>query len=123
MADDVFQPRGPQGRFFILKLSMENLMMEEETDADLKEAIEECSKIVEEKCKRRPYMVIVAKADLGYASSEDQKKRVLKGKASYMYMAKPTLKPDGVSKILIGASKKAVELASKQVEGRSDKGQ
>jgi hypothetical protein len=97
--------------------------MEESDDADLNEAIIECAKIVEEKCKKRPYMLIVTKADIGFESEEDRKKGMLKGKAAFMYASKPSLKPDGVSKILIGACKKAIEMAEKKVEGKSDKGE
>ena len=94
--------------------------MEESDDAGLNEAIIECAKIVEEKCKKRPYMIIVTKADIGFASEEDRRKGLLQGKASFMYASKPTLRPDGVSKILIGACKKALEMAEQKVEGRSD---
>lgn len=88
-------------------------------DDDLKEAIEACAKVVEDKCKKRPYMIIVTKAELGFASAEDQKKGVLKGKTSFMYMAKPTLKNDGVSRILVGASKKALEMAEQNIKSDS----
>ena len=53
----------------------------------------------------------------GFANEEDMKKGVARGKANYMYMAKPTLKPDGLSKILIGASKKALEMAEQKAAG------
>ncbi|MBU0591926.1 hypothetical protein KKD40_06910 [Candidatus Micrarchaeota archaeon] len=43
-------------------------------DNQLKEAIEECAKIVEEKCDKRPYMIIIVKTDVGYNSEEDNKK-------------------------------------------------
>ena len=92
-------------------------MAELEADEDLKEAIQECAKIIEEKCKKRPYMVIVTKADVGFANEQDMKKGIIKGKASFLYAAKPNLKADGLSKILIGASKKALEMAEKQAEG------
>lgn len=88
----------------------------QEVDQDLKNAIEECAKVVEEKCKKRPYMIIVTKADMGFASEEDKKKGLLKGRASYMYMAKPTIRSDGVSKVLLGASRKALEMAEKAAE-------
>jgi len=92
--------------------------MTEEVDSDLKEAIEACAKIVEDKCRKRPYMIIVSKADIGFASKEDQQKKILKGKASYMYVARPKIKADGVSKILVGASKKALEMAEKEAQGQ-----
>ena len=62
-------------------------------------------------------MIIVTKADVGFANQDDMKKGIARGKASFLYMAKPTLKPDGLSKILIGASKKALEMAEKNAEG------
>ncbi|MBU0532001.1 hypothetical protein KKB44_00750 [Candidatus Micrarchaeota archaeon] len=91
----------------------------EETDPDLKEAIEACAKIIEAKCKKRPYMIVISKADVGFASKEEHQKGILRGKASYMYMARPTIRPDGISKVLIGASKKALEMAEKEASGKS----
>ncbi|MBU1165490.1 hypothetical protein KKF81_00965 [Candidatus Micrarchaeota archaeon] len=84
-------------------------------DNQLKEAIEECAKIVEEKCDKRPYMIIIVKTDVGYNSEEDKKKGILKGMSSYMYSAKPALKKDGLSKLLIDTSKMAISLAEKKI--------
>lgn len=97
--------------------------MAENEDDDLKEAIQECAKIVEERCKKRPYMIIISKADIGFASEEDRKKGLLKGSAAFMYASKPTIRPDGVSKILIGACKKALEMAEEKAKGKSDEGE
>ncbi len=88
-----------------------------EEDKDLREAIEECAKIVEEKCKKRPYMIVVSKADVGFASEEDKRKGRLKGRTSYMYIAKPALGKDGLSKLLVDTSRVALELAEKKVKG------
>lgn len=98
---------------------MEEEQPKAQPDDDLKEAIEACAKVVEEKCKKRPYMIILTKADIGFASAEDQKKGILKGKTSFMYMAKPTIKNDGVSRILVGASKKALEMAETNIKEKS----
>ncbi|MFN7991006.1 MAG: hypothetical protein U0R44_02495 [Candidatus Micrarchaeia archaeon] len=86
-----------------------------EEDKALKEAIEACSKIIEEKCGRRPYIVVIAKANVAYKDEEDRKKGKLSGTTSYMYVAKPTMKKDGLSKLLIDASRMAVNLAEKDV--------
>lgn len=87
-----------------------------EPDPDLKEAIEACAKIVEEKCNKRPYMITIVKASLGYASEEDKEKGVLRGKTSYMYVARPTLKKDGLSKLLVDSSRVALDLAEKNIK-------
>jgi len=121
-ANDVFPtPQTDVDTLSDLNPLIEFLTMEEEQpkaqpDDDLKEAIEACAKVVEEKCRKRPYMIILTKAELGFASAEDQKKGVLKGKTSFMYMAKPTLKDDGVSRILVGASKKALDMAEESLK-------
>ena len=86
-----------------------------EDDTDLKEAIEECAKIVGEKCKKRPYMIVISKADVGYSTDDDVKKGLLTGKVSYMYLARPEIKKTGLSKLLIDASKIAIELAEKKL--------
>lgn len=88
-----------------------------EEDKELKEAIEECAKIVEEKCKKRPYMIVLTKANVGFASEEDRKKGILKGNTAYLYTAKPSLKKDGLSKLLVDTSRMAVDLAEKKVKG------
>jgi hypothetical protein len=88
-----------------------------EEDKELKEAVEECAKIIEEKCRRHPYMIVVSKADVGFASEEDKKKGILRGKTSYMYFAKPPIKKDGMSKLLVDASRMALDLAEKTVKG------
>jgi hypothetical protein len=89
-------------------------MMEE--DKDLKVAIDECAKIVEEKCKKRPYMIIISKADVGYASEEDKEKGQLRGQTSFMYMAKPSIGKDGLSRLLVDTAKMALDRAEKKIE-------
>jgi len=91
--------------------------MAEEVDKELKEAVEECAKIIEEKCRRHPYMIVVSKAVVGFASEEDKKKGILRGKTSYMYFAKPPIRKDGMSKLLVDASRMALDLAEKQYKG------
>ncbi len=88
-------------------------------DKDLEEAIKECSKIIEEKCKRRPYIIVVSKANLGYASEEDRKKGLLKGSCSYMYFSKPPLGDDGVSRSLLDGAKAAIDLANEKLSKES----
>lgn len=80
-------------------------------DKDLEEAIKECSKIVEEKCKKRPYLIVISKANLGYANEEDKKKKLLKGNCTYMYYSKPPLGRDGVSRSLLDGARAAIEMA------------
>ena len=80
-------------------------------DPDLEEAIKECAKIVEEKCKKRPYMIVISKANLGFASEEDRKKNILKGNCTYMYFSRPPLGKDGVSRSLVDGAKAAIDMA------------
>jgi len=80
-------------------------------DKALKEAIEACSKIIEEKCGRKPYLVVISKADVKFDSEEHRKKGIITGSASFMYTAKPRLKKDGLSKILIDTTKHAIKQA------------
>jgi hypothetical protein len=83
-------------------------------DKDLEEAIKECSKIVEEKCKKRPYFIVISKANLGYASEEDKKKKLLKGNCTYMYYSKPPIGRDGVSRSLLDGAKAAISMADEK---------
>jgi hypothetical protein len=83
------------------------------TDEDLNEAIKECAKIVEEKCKKRPYMIIISKANLGYENEEDKKKNILKGNCTYAYYSKPPLENNPITRSLIDAAKSAIDLAEK----------
>jgi hypothetical protein len=91
-----------------------------EDDKDLKEAIKACAKIVEEKCGRRPYMIVLSKANVKFASEEHRRKGLITGTASYMYMARPTLKRNGLSKLLIDTSKAAITLAEKKIAEESE---
>ena len=77
----------------------------------MEEAIKECAKVVEDKCKKRPYMIIISKANLGYASEEDRKKNILKGNCTYMYFSRPPLGKDGVSRSLLDGAKAAISMA------------
>ncbi|MBN1169976.1 hypothetical protein JXA56_03045 [Candidatus Micrarchaeota archaeon] len=80
-------------------------------DPDLEEAINECAKIIEEKCKKRPYMVIISKANLGFESEEDKQKGVLKGNCTYLYIAKPQISNDPVSSALLQGAEAALDMA------------
>lgn len=93
-------------------------------DKDLEEAIKECSKIVEEKCKKRPYFIVISKANLGYASDEDKKKKLLRGNCTYMYYSKPPLGRDGVSRSLLDGAKAAIGMAESKntAEPKQEKG-
>ena len=71
--------------------------------------------MLEEKCGKKPYMIIVSKANLSFASAQDKKSGKLSGTASYMYMARPKIRKNGVSKLLIDTSKLALELAEKKL--------
>ena len=92
-----------------------------EADEDLREAIEECAKVVEERCKKRPYMIIVAKADVGFRSDDDKEKGKLSGKTSYLYLAKPTIKHDGLSRLLVDSCRMALDMADEKVTGQKGK--
>lgn len=83
------------------------------SDLDLEEAIYECAKIIEEKCKKRPYLLIISKANLGFANEEDKQKGLLKGDCSFLYLSKPKIGDDGVSKALIKGAEAAIEKAKK----------
>jgi len=91
-----------------------------EEDKELKKAIESCSKIVEETCGKRPYMILISKANVSFASAENQKKGILSGTATYMYMAKPPLKKNGLSKLLIDTTRVALNTAEKKITEQSE---
>ena len=80
-------------------------------DPDLEEAINECAKIIEEKCRKRPYLVIISKANLGFASDEDKKKGLLKGNCTYLYLSKPPVRNDPVSAALLQGAQAALDKA------------
>jgi hypothetical protein len=86
-----------------------------EEDKKLKEAIEACAKIVHEKCGKRPFMIVISKADVKLVGAKDKAGKVLSGTANYMYLAKPPLRKDGLSKILIDTSRVAVNAAEKKI--------
>jgi hypothetical protein len=83
-------------------------------DDEIKEVLDEVQKKVEEKFGLRPYMIIVTKADLYYADAEAKEKGKLSGKADYVYLSKPPLGKDGVSKLLIDTCRVALNAAEKQ---------
>lgn len=91
-----------------------------EADKDLKEAMEECAKVLEKKCGKRPYMIVVSKANLYFKTPQDKAAGKMSGTASYMYMAKPELKRDGLSKLLVDTSKLALELAEKELDEKAE---
>jgi hypothetical protein len=85
-----------------------------EEDQGLKEAVAECSKIIEAKCGKMPYMIVVAKADIKFDSQESRKKGIASGTASYMYFSRPPLKKNGLSKLLIDTTRHALNEAEKK---------
>lgn len=86
-----------------------------EEDKELKEAIEACAKIVQEKCGKKPFMILISKADIKIVRPRDKPGKMLTGTANYMYMARPRLKKDGLSKILIDTSRVALNAAEKGI--------
>lgn len=87
-----------------------------ETDKELREAIEACAKIIEEKCGKKPYLVVISKANLKFGSEDDRKKGRLRGTSSYMYMSKPKIAKNGVSRLLIDTVKLAITRAEEELE-------
>ena len=83
----------------------------------------ECGKVVEEKCGKRPYLIVISKANLGYASEEDKKKGMLKGNCTYMYFSKPPLGKDGVSISLLDGAKAAMEMAEGNTSPKEKEGE
>ena len=94
-----------------------------EEDTELKEAVEACAKIISEKCRKRPFMVVVSKADIRYENEEALKKGIVKGTASYMYMARPKLQKNGLSKLLIDTTRVALNQAEKKALEEPAEGQ
>ncbi len=88
-----------------------------EEDKELKEAVAECAKIIEAKCGRKPYLIAVSKANVKFATPEHRQKGIVTGTASYMYLAKPTLRKNGLSKLLIDTARHALNTAEKAAVG------
>ncbi len=82
-------------------------------DAQMKEVLDEVSASVEKKFGKRPYVVIVAKANLYFANEEDKKGGKVSGTADYAYLAKPQLGKNGISKILVNTARLAVNTMEK----------
>jgi len=83
-------------------------------DKNLKEAIEECAKIMQEKCGNSPFMLVATKAVVGFESEEHRKKGIVTGNATFMYLSRPKLKKDGLSKLLIDTTRHALTQAEKK---------
>ncbi len=86
-----------------------------EADKDLKEAVSACAKIIEEKCGRKPFMIVVAEADIKFASDEHRKKGIVSGTANYMYFSRPPLKKNGLSKLLLDTCRVGLNHAEKKI--------
>jgi hypothetical protein len=91
-----------------------------EEDKDLKEAVQACAKIIEEKCGNKPFLIAVSQANVKFASEEARKKGIISGTANYMYMSRPPLRKNGLCKLLIDAARVAINQAEKKVVEESD---
>ena len=80
-------------------------------DMEMKEVLRDVQKKVEEKFGMRPYMIIVTKADLFFANSDDKEKGKVTGTANYVYLSKPPMGKDSISKLLIDTARVAVNAA------------
>lgn len=85
-----------------------------EEDLEMKEVLSAVQAKVEEKFGMRPYMIIVTKADLYFANAEDKEKGKVSGTANYVYMSKPPMGKDGISKLLIDTTRVALNAAERQ---------
>jgi hypothetical protein len=85
-----------------------------EEDQEMKEVLSAVQKTVEDKFGMRPYMIIVTKADLFFANDDDKKSGKVTGTANYVYMSKPPMGKDGISKLLIDTARVAINAAEKQ---------
>ena len=92
-----------------------------EEDKELKEALEECGKIMQEKLGNHPFMLVATRAKLMFKNEEDKKKGIATGKASFMYMARPALAKNGLSKALIDTSRHALNDAEKRIMAEAEK--
>ncbi|MEW6722969.1 MAG: hypothetical protein AB1324_06930 [Candidatus Micrarchaeota archaeon] len=90
-------------------------------DEKMNEAIKECAKIIEEKCGKFPYVIVVANAKVKFATPEDRKKGIVKGTSNYMYYARPPLKKNGLSKLLLDTSRHALAEAEKKIMEEADR--
>ncbi|MBI5046702.1 hypothetical protein HZC07_03135 [Candidatus Micrarchaeota archaeon] len=87
-----------------------------EEDVELKEALEGCRKIIEEKCKDKAYLFVLSKANLRYVTPDDKDSKKVTGNASFVYFGRPALKNNALSKLLVRSLKSAVTLAQKDLE-------
>ena len=92
-----------------------------EVDKELEEAVKEAAKVIEQKCGKKPYMLIVTKANMGFANEEDYKKGRLSGTSSYMFMSRPELRDgSGITKVLLESSEKAIKQAHEVAKQNPD---
>ena len=89
-------------------------------DKELKEALEECAKIMQKKLGNHPFMLVATRANLRFKSDEDRKKGIATGKASFMYLSRPKLRKDGLSKALIDTSRHALVDAEKRIMAEAE---
>ena len=86
-----------------------------EESKELKEALAECAALFEKKCGTRPYMIVIARANLYFKDDEDKNKGRLSGTSEYTYISKPPMDKTGVSKLLIDTTRLAVNHAEKSI--------
>lgn len=91
-----------------------------EEDKELKEALEECAKIMQEKLGNHPFMLVATRAKLVFKNEEDRKKGIATGKASFMYLSRPKLRKDGLSKALIDTTRHAVKDAEQRIMAENE---
>ncbi|MCI0504154.1 hypothetical protein L0Y65_05600 [Candidatus Micrarchaeota archaeon] len=91
-----------------------------EEDKELKEAVAACVKIIEEKCGRRPFMLVVSKANVRFENEEARQKGIISGTSTYMYQARPKLAKNGLSKMLIDTCRVALNRAEKAATGSAE---
>lgn len=92
-----------------------------EEDKQLKEALEECAKIMQEKLGKDAFMLVATRAKLMFKSEEDRKKGLATGKVSFMYLSRPRLSKNGLSKALIDTCKHAANDAEKRIMADDEK--
>jgi hypothetical protein len=60
-------------------------------------------------------MVLITKADISFKDEEARKKGILTGSANFMYAARPKLRKDGLSKLLVDTTKVALKQAEERI--------
>ncbi len=90
-----------------------------EEDKELKEVLSTVSESVEKKFGPRPYLIIVTKADLFFEDDEAKKKGRVTGTANYVYLTKPPIGKDSITKLLIDTTRVALNSMEKKATEES----